>query len=86
MTRLTDEQLKELLVLNHTRSPYLQQVTALVSELLLLRAECRAARVHRQARISHERSKSLGDADECYSAQEAYSAARKATDAAGFAP
>lgn len=90
MTRLTDERLRHIkdapegctLDLNGV------EVQALVSELLLLRAECRAAR---EMRKEMRKTKFAGYHEFYLSGHQeipteivAFDAARKATDAAGF--
>lgn len=83
MTRLTDERLRHIkdapegctLDLNGV------EVQSLVSELLLLRAECRAAR---DLENIDRLSSSADTISKISSARRTYDSARKATDEAGF--
>lgn len=101
MTKLTDDRLREILDLFHLhprgthfcvaeqRAGYEfdnEMMTSLVKELLLLRAECQAAREYKVAKADAERSQSRGDVARYFAAKEAYDAARKATDDGGYQP
>lgn len=82
MTRLTDARLEEIVKGN---GGFLE-LAIMARELLLLRAECRAARNYR---IRHETASSRNTTAAWLNFGEgakAYEVASKATDDAGFAP
>lgn len=83
MTRLTDERLRWFL--RDDVSPASPEVIPMAREILLLRAEVRAARLVAKCEEESQEGDGCGG-DRYYSAYQAYYAAVKQTDSEGFTP